>query len=489
MSVVNWDDFRQRLTPDSVSTVRSVLQELARWWLTDRAKCMLAELDQTDYWTSPPGLPTQSGACWILTVNPDSRTYELLEPAFLFPLIWVGNRSHDARLPPSLRAIAQEVQRTLAVDPLVAESDWGLQIHFESEPWNDNADNAEMDYPDFSELAADRFDFRSGWAPLAAGLLSAARGVAANPAVWATGCWDGTAGVTEVGGLEQKLQLADTYFSAHETAGRATPFFMVPSANLIEANRFAARANSKLTPVAFPAGQLEPPLAFSGHLALLRVQPPDNASVEDHVAYYKSVLSDDRELAEQYYQRVLYPMVVRQCQQRMGPIEPMPTHLVTVVSPNIELVRLAVEVFRVRHCVMLYTVPSDASAYTRQITDMTRQANQTAEDCRKLGCVVHPEPFAYDTSQADFREVLSRTFARILEKHLADVPAECIVLDMQSAHKIFNYVFDHAIARPGNLMYWIDHSWIPADRTPHPLTERFIVWRAGDDWSKTSSRV
>ena len=345
------------------------------------------------------------------------------------------------------------------------------------------ADSGGHDGPDFRDLQESLFDFRSGWVALAGTVLSACRDIATNPAVWATGCWDSEAGVVEVGGLHQKLQLADEYFQAAQKAQRHDNFVVVPSANLIEANRLAAQSKSRFTAVAFPAAQLVPQIALSSYLALLRVQPPDDAPVESHVAYYKSILADDRERAEAYYQAVLYPQVVQQCRERMGFVDPMPTHLVTVVSPNNELVRLAVEVFGIKECILLYTVPGDQSAYTRQITDMSTLAKQAAEYCEQAGCTPHPKPFTYDASRPSFRQELSETIRSLVQEHIVGVAPEEVAFDMHSAHKIFNYVFDHAVSEPGNLMYWIDHLWFPAFRTQHPLTERFVVWRAGDDWS------
>lgn len=144
--------------------------------------------------------------------------------------------------------------------------------------------------------------------------------------------------------------------------------------------------------------------------------------------------------------------------------------------------RLAVEVFQIKECILLYTVPGEQSAYTRQILDMSTPAQQAVEQCASVGCKTHPIPFTYDASRSEFREELSQTIRELVEPHIQHIAPQHVAFDMHSAHKIFNYVFDHAVARPGNLMYWIDHLWFPAFRTQHPLTERFVVWRAGTHW-------
>lgn len=484
MPQIEWNRFQQPLSVESVAMATLALGELSRWWLNDRARQVAAELDQSDYWIQKPILQSRIGACWIVVVNPDIRTHALLQPAFLLPLIWVRQTEHSATLPASLRRLADDVIETWKKHGGIENGEWGLQLCLESDASLSATSDSPNPGPDFSSLPDELFDFRSGWVSLAGTLLAASRDVATNPLVWATGCWEADAGVIEVGGLEHKLRLADEYFSDTGGGRRIETWFMVPSANLIEANRLAAQSRSRFTPVAIPAAQRNPGLALSGYLALLRVRPPEGSPVEAHVAYYKSILADDQQLAENYYQTVLYPLVVRNCRERMGSVDPKPTHLVTVVSPNNELVRLAVEVFQIKECLLLYTVPGEQSAYTRQILDMSKPAQQAAQQCASVGCKTHLVPFTYDASRPQFREELSQTIRELVEPHLEHIVPQHVAFDMHSAHKIFNYVFDHAVARPGNLMYWIDHLWFPAFRTQHPLTERFVVWRAGTSWTK-----
>jgi hypothetical protein len=483
MSIVQWPQFQRPLDLHSAEDSVGLLHELARWWMTPMARQLADSSRGSDYWAKPPVLPSQIGACWVLTVNPDRRTHELLKPAFLFPLIWVREIPHDPRLPRGLVDLADDVRNTLANEPGVRDGQWGLQIYFESEPWNATPTNRGMDYPDLSQLSRELFDFRSGWVSLAGALWAAVEDKPSNPAVWATGCWSPSSGITEVGGLEQKLELAGECLSAHLGDRMKDAFVVVPSDNLIEANRVHTRQKFKFNIVSFPSPQVEPRLALGRYLALLRVKPLPNAPVDDHVAYYKGLLSDDRSVAEDYYQQVLYPMVVQQCRRSLNSIDPMPTHLVTVVSVNNELVRLAVEVFGIERCLILYTVPTKQSAYTRGITDMSEKAEKAAADCRKLGCQVYPEAFSYDASNAEFRESLGNTFRQLLLRHFGEVTPELIAIDMHGAHKIFNYALEHAAARPGNLLYWIDHKWFPFLQTQLPLTERFVVWRAGSEWT------
>ena len=216
--------------------------------------------------------------------------------------------------------------------------------------------------------------------------------------------------------------------------------------------------------------------------ALSCVKPDKNASTEAHIAYYKTIWDKNREIADRYYVETLYPIIVEKCRDSLAGFKPFPTRLVTVVSPNWEIIRLAVEVFRIKECLLLYTQPSDRTEATRQLTDMNEIANSTATASKKLGCEVWTEPFDYDSSQPDFRAKLSSSFLAILEKYFSNVPATEIVFDMHSAHKIFNYAFDHGVGKAGNLMFWIDHSWFPTVRTRKPLTERFIVWKHGENW-------
>ena len=349
MGPVQWNMFQQPLSADAVANATLALGELGRWWLNDSAKQNAVELDQTDYWIQKPALQSRIGSCWIVVVNPDVRTHDLLRSVFLLPLIWVRQTAHSAALPVSLRRVADDVIHTVRKHEERGSDQWGLRLAVESDNSDATAGGTASLGPNFNDLAAELFDFRSGWVALAGTLMAARRDVATNPLVWATGCWEADAGVIEVGGLEQKL-------------------------------------------------------------------------------------------------------------------------------------RLAVEVFQIKECILLYTVPGEQSAYTRQILDMSTPAQQAVEQCASVGCKTHPIPFTYDASRSEFREELSQTIREVVEPHIQHIAPQHVAFDMHSAHKIFNYVFDHAVARPGNLMYWIYHLWFPAFRTQHPLTERFVVRRAGTHW-------
>lgn len=472
----SWHEFQHPVSRDAVSNVVGGLGELSRWLLNDNVLEIASEIDDSKYWSTPTNLPTITGACWILIVNADTTTYHWLRPSFLLPLIWTRDSNHGL-LPAALLGIADNVLDVCSRNSRASDVKWGLHIYSET---------GDSDASRFPECDPGQFHFPSGWVALSAGLIAAQRGVPPQGNVWATGCWDDSAGVTAVSGIEQKIKTIEEYISLRQDTIKEA-FLFVPSSNVIEANREITRSEKaskrkKIRILGFPSPQLDPRLALSSFLALSRVPPEPTAPIEAQVAYYKSTLEVDPELAEEFYTTTLYRKVVDQCRERLPKMTTMPTCLVTVVSPNNELVKLAVEVFQIKECVMLYTVPSDESNYSRQITDMTETALKTKQECEFLGCKVYDEGFSYDASSDLFRENLAQTVREKVQKHFGGYAAENIVYDMQSAHKIFNYTFDRAVAEPGSLMYWIDHLWYPSLRTQHPSTERFVTWRVGEPW-------
>jgi hypothetical protein len=476
MKMIRWDDFKQPVSASAINDVVSALGELSRWMLNEEILNAASEIDLTAYWSTPPTLPVSIGCCWMLTVNADRETYRWLKPSFLLPLIWRCDSDHGS-LPDALRDLANDVLAVTKQNSGDPQAKWGLHLFSES---------GDLDNVRFPECDPGQFNFPSGWVALAAGLMAAQQGYPPQGNVWATGCWDNSAGVTEVSGIPHKIDAINEYVTQHfETVKEA--FLFVPPANVIQANCYIAEASktserNKISIVGFPSPQLDPNLALSSLLALSRIPPSPDAPIEAQVAYYKSTLEVDQKLAERYYETTLYPKIVLQCRERLPQMSTRPTCLVTVVSPNNELVKLAVEVFDIKKCVMLYTIPSDESSYSRQITDMTEIALKTKKECELLGCEVFPESFSYDAASERFRENLARDIRQKVQKYFGGYAPERIVYDMQSAHKIFNYTFDHAVADAGSLMYWIDHLWYPSLRTPLPATERFVTWRSGEPW-------
>lgn len=477
MTMMHWDEFRQPVSVDNFGRVLRSLGDLSRWLLNDAVLQIASEIESNGYWVAPPTLPTTVGSCWVLIVNADTSTHSWLKPSFMLPLVWIRNSQHGS-LPTALLELANKVVGVLSRQPGGLDDQWGLHIYTDSKSAHSTR---------FPECNPGQFHFPSGWVVLAAGLMAAQRGVAPQGNVWATGCWDESAGVVEVSGIEQKIRAIEEYVRRREDAIKEA-FLFVPSSNVITANRVVAKSaaeskqRNRVAILTFPSPQSDPKLALSSYLARLRIQPVANAPIESHLEYYRSILADNPAYADQFYQEHLYPMVVEQCRVRLKAVSPMPTRLVTVVSPSSELVRLAIEVFEFKECVMLYTVPSDDSRISRQVMDMTRTARRTKADCESLGCTIHDEAFSYDAASDSFRESLAKTMQEKVARHFRDAPPNTIAYDMVSAHKVFNYAFDHAVAEPGSLMYWIDHVWIPEAKKNLPLTERFVTWRVGENW-------
>lgn len=481
MNMIQWDEFQQPVSKDRLRRVLRSLGDLSRWLLNDAMLQIASEIESDNFWVAPPNLPTSMGSCWMLIVNDDTRTHNWLKPSFLLPLVWKRDTEHGL-LPAAIVELANNVLGVLSRQPGGLDRQWGLHFYSES---------ANAQRTGFPECSTGQFQFPSGWVVLAGGLMAAARNVLPQGNVWATGCWDETVGITEVSGIEKKIRAIEEYVKRRQETIKDT-FLFVPPVNVIEANRVITRSaaeskqKNRMSILAFPSPQSDPKLVLSSYLARLRVQPAANAPIESQVEYYRSILPDNPTQASTFYQEQLYPMVVSQCRERLKAVSPMPTRLVTVVSPSSELVRLAIEVFEFEECVMLYTVPSDDSKFSREVMDMTETARRTKADCESLGCTVHDEAFSYDAASDSFRESVARTMQEKVARHYMDAPPDTIAYDMVSAHKIFNYAFDHAVAEPGSLMYWIDHIWIPEAKKQLPLSERFVTWRAGENWLANS---
>lgn len=275
MSQVDWSNFRRSLNPDSVQGAVSVLDELARWWLTPQAKKMAAELLQRDYWLGEPILSQQVGSCWIMVVNRDTSTHELLKAAFLLPLIWLPGIPHDPRLPQAVAELAREVTELLDDAPPHTTRDWGLQVYFESEPRRAIPANEVMEYPDLSQIPVWPDEFRSGWTALAGGLYAACRGSCTKSNVWVTGAWDHRSGITQIGGVKDKLRLADAYFRETPGLRERDMYVILPVENFAEATREANEQSYQFNLVRFLSGENDPVRALDPYLELLGVSAPD----------------------------------------------------------------------------------------------------------------------------------------------------------------------------------------------------------------------
>jgi hypothetical protein len=140
---------------------------LARWWLRPEilkaAGC--GDLAVRDC----SSVPSNVGACWIVLVQEATGSFPILRDAMLPPLEWTRGRGLSLQLPPGLGRLAEEALcQVREENGFTANSpqDWGLAL----------SSAAELDNHDLSGLR--RFRFESGYASLAAGLISAAEGAA-----------------------------------------------------------------------------------------------------------------------------------------------------------------------------------------------------------------------------------------------------------------------------------------------------------------------
>ena len=145
-------------------------------------------------WRRRPSLPDSSGNCWVIFTDPT----EFLADAFVLPLKWRPGPS-DTKVPLALRELAEQVAVVLGdwLQEKGAEPTWGIQL-------DDGGGLNGLDLIWWGIKPA------SGWAALAAGLITAVRQGRPETSIWATGVWNAETGRWRVDSatLPHKLRLA-----------------------------------------------------------------------------------------------------------------------------------------------------------------------------------------------------------------------------------------------------------------------------------------
>ncbi|MGI6419425.1 MAG: hypothetical protein ACOX1P_27620 [Thermoguttaceae bacterium] len=340
--------------------------------------------------------------------------------------------------------MAEDVARVCAAHLGERRGQWRLEL---------GADLAEAD------LRKMPVECQSGWASLAAGLIVAAHGGTPDWRVWATGCWDNRLGVTQVGLLKQKLDMAaefgaKTVFVPADQAGEAASLVNgIQIGSLRMAERDPGRALAELT-------------------LCLEAPPPPPCSDEDEagfdrcMAYY---LRQPRGRPEttQYYWSHLLPTVTRRVRRQVLSEYPdwRPTHMATIVSGSPELVLLAARALDVGHCLVLYTPNMDPHGDQTDAMQMVK--NLLEADGRE--CL----PDAFEDSP-----LLEKQIPEAIRRFGQGQPSESLVLDITPGNKWMTWVADRAMPSGSWRLYIRNDTLTSADRRPRPGSEELRCWRA-----------
>jgi hypothetical protein len=433
------------LKPGALMELRRQMQGLADWWLCPEVLERMRLLVRRE--PRPACPPKAAGSCWILLAQRQPWPFPAVCEAFALPLQWRRACPDSPCLPPRLHDLARAVVRALY------QPEWGLHL------------DAGLGSVDLAQMDAQFEEVGSCWAPLACGLLVAAKGGTVNTHVWATGCWDEDAGVARVEHLWEKMRAAYRY-GARE--------FFLPDSQLAEAEGVDL-GEARLTFGKLYTGTLDPQRALRDYLFRLDLPPPAPAGPEDVegfdrcMAYYLRQPRERRETAE-YYRDCLLPTIIERCRAQRERDWPgwKPKALVTIVSGSPDLVALSARATEVGRCLLLYTPHEQAEKdQTKAMTDVKELL---------LGQGVCCVEGAFSDGPA-MREEIPTAIRRFRENEEID-PVD-LVLDITPGNKWMNWVSDHAMPAGSWRLYVRNDTLSPADRRPKPGSEELIVWRVG----------
>lgn len=421
------------------------LGELAPWWLEDSVllKAMIADPDVR----KDTKLPQGEGQVNLLLVRPGARGISLLRDTVVLPVRWTASTATDSRLPLPLVKLSEAILDQLHEDPAVKTSSWQLHMGVNV---------------DLSQLTADDFRTASAWAPLAAGLLLAARRLTPEPAVWATGAWDQRGGVAAIEGLDAKLAAA---------AALGARVIFVPAANAPEARTWCSSHAPHLKLHFLPADATEPQRALEPYLSIMGHPPPlprDESDEDMHrcVTYYQLLPNRDERRTDFYFSHLMSTLVTRH-RQDVHVRWPgcRPEHLVTVVSESPEMVTLNAQVTGARRCLLLCSKPGTRT--------MMPFLHRIMEHLKAQGVECVPGWFDLGTHQSLLHQFDTLT-ARFLP---VGVDPKAVVYDLTPGKKPMTLALAQ-LARPGQWLLYLDHVFSP-ERRAEAGTEAFELWQAG----------
>jgi hypothetical protein len=297
----------------------------------------------------------------------------------------------------------------------------------------------------------------SGWAPLAGGLYILKDGGKPRPDVWATGNWDGDGGVIRVGNLEVKLELARQW-GAKE--------IFVPESQ-------ADHVADQIQPGKLKSGLQNPRDALADYLAALDAPPSPNEPQKNRVEYYFRLPAGHRKVTD-YYRSNLLREIVDECRHQVEEEFSgwQPTHLITIVSHNPELIFLGGGALKVKNCLLLYTEDKENNG------SKDGRMGQLAKECaRYLKTEMNIES-TFGTFRDD--ETMPAKIRQHVENFVQGVAHFNLAFDVTPGTKLMTLVLENLARRffPDSWIVYVRHEL--KQKRVVPFSEQVNRWRAGD---------
>ncbi len=449
------------------------LGALGSWILRTEHRRRFASLAGQNRLQSPPAIGPEDcrpGGCCPVIVSGQGEA-SVLDDGFLLPLHWKTDRAHDPRLPALLQHTADQVRQMLDAP----DASLHLMLPGQAGP-------AEKVFPDARQGAG----FESAFAALACGLRMLQVDQAPDYRTAATGRWDGH--LLRVGHLQQKTR-AVAEFPRGGLERRIVNWYVPEGENAAEADRTLEdlqRLGGRLSLNVRALSALQPDVsrALAPLFASAGLQPDDQADPSVLQAYYQWLQATDPGQAEDYYSHVLYRQICRRALADPGPMEPRPTHLVSVVSSP-PLIGLADQLFRFQRILVLYTVPEGIVAPAEpHPLDFAQRAEQVKQLIGGGADKCSLRPFVYRAERIghELRTDVAQEMADPIRSFLDGIPPGRVMWDTTSGLRLFSHTLEKRFARPGDWMLYLNHQWSAKTNQRVPLTESVLVWKHGQSW-------
>lgn len=451
--------------PYIVEEAARLLGPLAPWWLDPDALHVLAQHTGEQVYAeyartarSPAPLPGMSliTCRWESCEGPlPAGTGSLLRPAAVLPVRWMRSTENDPGLPRALLGLARRVVERMRVE---GEPEYGLRWAF---PRSSRVDASSL------SMSPD-----SAFMSLAASLELSRCSDRAQPdlRIWATAAWDiENEELKAVDGVSEKIATMAQF-------GADAVF--VPPQNYNEA-RAACRSCGLPVHIVKPLSlQSKLDVVMKPILAKLRLPPGPNASFEELCEYNRYLQRFDERARRHFYRDRILDHVIERCQatlpeelKRMSARGPL---LVSVLSHNYDLIRLAYKAFCCRGVYLIDTLLGDARVRDEALSLFQRWG---------IAIVMHEQ-----MHPRGFREAC-QCAQQIYDRAISIADGAPVIIDLTPGQKLMTLALE-ACRRDGACLVYLCHDWqdVAGVGAPEPGTERYEVVEAFEMMSREVRR-
>ncbi len=346
----------QLASPDEILSEAAPRPAVLAWFVDfKRREAIAKRLDDANLahqWRQPLRTSNQPGHFVVPVVLKQSERWPLASPAFLLPLEWVPG-DHFTAIPKTLSDVADQVVECMRQSPrLLEQLTASDQQDILSQAWGLRWSPAAWEHVD---LSAASLSPESAWAPLAIGFASAVLQQVLDADLFATGHWDATKNLWQVGPetLPDKLNAG---------LGAGKTLFVVPSQNVPRVDGYLRTVSSEQVanpPITIGLADSNQGDLYEGVMAAVMqagLEPDVAAPKASRVDYY--LTRGTNQQADDFYRRNLLNSIAA---ERRSDLERsklknwQPEHLVSIVSNSDVLIQLAVLIFRPKQLHLIYT--------------------------------------------------------------------------------------------------------------------------------------